>query len=62
MGKIRNKMNFRFKTLSIFEFQERFNDQHSCQSLSRWIEVGKAFRPLRCGYTKYCEASWPFES
>jgi transposase-like protein len=61
VSKINNKMEARFKSLSIFEFQERFPDEHSCYAYLDELKWGNGFKCLKCGYTKSCKATRPFE-
>jgi transposase-like protein len=54
-------MESRFKSLSIFEFQERFPDEYSCYAYLDELKWGNGFKCLKCGYTKSCKATRPFE-
>jgi hypothetical protein len=54
-------MEAKFKSLSIFEFQERFPDKDSCYRFLEEVKWGKGFKCLKCGYTKACKAHRPFE-
>ena len=54
-------MEAKFKSLSIFEFQERFPDKDSCYTYLEELKWGNGFKCLKCGYTKACKAHRPFE-
>lgn len=54
-------MEARFKSLSIFEFQEKFPDDSCCYRYLDGLKWGGGFKCLKCGYTKSCNASRPFE-
>ena len=54
-------MEARFKSLSLFEFQQRFPDESSCLSYLDGLKWGKGFTCLKCGYTKSCKATRPYE-
>ena len=61
VSKISNKMEARFKSLSIFEFQDRFPDEASCHAYLDELKWGNGFKCLKCGYTKSCKATRPYE-
>lgn len=50
-------MEKKFKSLSIFEFQERFPDDDSCLSYLSDIKWSNGFVCPKCGHTHYCKAS-----
>lgn len=54
-------MEAKFKSLSIFEFQEMFPTNDSCLEYLDKIKWETGFQCLKCGYTKYCKAARPFE-
>ena len=54
-------MEAKFKSLSIFDFQERFPDKDSCYTYLEGLKWGNGFKCLKCGYTKSCKAHRPFE-
>lgn len=54
-------MEARFKSLSLFEFQQRFPDEASCLSYLDGLKWGKGFTCFKCGYTKSCKATRPYE-
>lgn len=54
-------MEAKFKSLSIFEFQEMFPTDKSCYEYLETHKWSRGFKCLKCGYTKYCKASRPFE-
>ena len=54
-------MEARFKSLSLFEFRQRFPDEASCLSYLDGLKWGKGFICLKCGYTKSCKATRPYE-
>ena len=47
-------MEKRFKSLSLFEFQERFPDEESCVKYLASLKWGDDFRCRKCGHDKYC--------
>ena len=49
-------MENRFKSLTIFEFQERFPDDDSCFKYLIELKWGQGFVCPHCGHTKYCKA------
>ena len=53
-------MEAKFKSLSIFEFQERFPDDASCYRYLEDLKWGNGFICPKCGYTKSCKAQQPF--
>ncbi len=50
-------MEQRFKSLSIFEFQERFPDDKSCMSYLSELKWGNGFQCPQCGNEKYCDGN-----
>ena len=54
-------MEAKFKSLSIFEFQERFPDDKSCYEYLDKLKWGQGFKCKKCGYTKSCKGTRPFE-
>jgi ISXO2-like transposase domain/Transposase zinc-ribbon domain len=54
-------MEAKFKSLSIFEFQEKFPDTESCYLYLEKLKWGNGFKCLKCGYAKACKAHRPFE-
>jgi hypothetical protein len=54
-------MEAKFKSLSIFEFQEMFPTDKSCLEYLEKIKWESGFQCLKCGYNKYCKAARPFE-
>lgn len=54
-------MEAKFKSLSIFEFQEMFPTDDSCYEYLELLKWGNGFKCLKCGYTKYCKEARPFE-
>lgn len=47
-------MEQKFKSLTIFEFQERFPDEKSCMNYLTELKWAKSFECPKCGHTKYC--------
>ena len=47
-------MENRFKSLTIFEFQERFPDENSCYEYLLELKWGKGFVCPSCGHSNYC--------
>lgn len=50
-------MEKKFKSLSIFEFQERFPDDDSCLSYLAEVKGSKGFVCPKCGHNHYCSAT-----
>ncbi len=50
-------MEKKFKSLLIFEFQERFSDDDACLSYLSDIKWSNDFVCSKCGHTHYCKAS-----
>jgi len=54
-------MESKYKSLSFFEFSERFPDENSCYvELSR-LKWGNVFKCKKCSYDKYCKATRPYD-
>lgn len=47
-------MEQRFKSLSLFEFQERFSTKSDCLSFLAMLKWGEGYRCRKCGNTKSC--------
>lgn len=47
-------MELRFKSLSLFDFRERFPNSDSCLSHLADIKWANGYECSRCGHTKYC--------
>ena len=47
-------MENKFRSLTIFEFQERFPDEDSCYAYLSELKWGTGFVCPNCGHTKYC--------
>jgi len=47
-------MEQKFKSLTIFEFQERFSDEKSCMNYLTELKWANSFECPKCGNTKYC--------
>src|SRR5690606_22689027 len=48
-------MEKRFKSLSLFEFQERFPDEESCVKYLAELKWWAGYRCVKCGHDKYCQ-------
>lgn len=48
-------MEQRFKSLTIFEFQERFPDEESCYKYLAELKWSEGFTCPECGHTKFCK-------
>jgi hypothetical protein len=50
-------MESKYKSLSIFEFQERFPDQDSCYKHLAEVKWSDGFKCKKCGHDKYCKGT-----
>lgn len=50
-------MEQRFKSLSLFEFQERFSTKSDCLSFLAFLKWGSGYRCLKCGNDKTCNGA-----
>ncbi|MDA3819061.1 MAG: transposase, partial [Candidatus Delongbacteria bacterium] len=48
------RMENKFRSLTIFEFQERFPDDDSCYQYLTELKWGAGFVCPNCGHTNYC--------
>ena len=48
------KMESKFESLTIFEFQERFPDVESCMKYLSDLKWGGGYVCSKCGHTRYC--------
>jgi len=48
-------MEQRFKSLSLFEFQERFGTKEDCLRYLVELKWGDGYRCSKCGHTHYCD-------
>lgn len=55
------KMENRFRSLTIFEFQERFPDEDSCYKYLIELKWGTGFVCPNCGHTNYCNGKRKFD-
>ncbi len=53
-------MESKYKSLSIFEFQQRFPDEASCYQYLIDLKWKDGFRCLKCGNEKYCKGNHEF--
>jgi transposase-like protein len=53
-------MELRFKSLSLFEFRERYPDSDSCLSHLADLKWADGFKCLKCGHTKHCTGGMPY--
>lgn len=53
-------MELKFKSLSLFEFQDRFKSAEDCQKHLAELKWGDGYICKRCGYTKSCEGHVPY--
>lgn len=54
-------MEARYKSLSIFEFQERFPDERSCYAYLAKLKWQDGFKCKHCGHTRYCSGNQEFD-
>ena len=50
-------MEAKFKSLSLFEFQEKFPDDESCMKYLSELKWVNGFKCPKCGNTKYCKGT-----
>lgn len=53
-------MELRFKSLSVFEFQERFPDKDHCLSHLAEKKWDGGFKCRKCGHVNYCKGGMPY--
>jgi len=53
-------MELKFKSLSLFEFQDRFKSTEDCQKYLAELKWQEGYICKRCGYTKSCEGHVPY--
>ena len=53
-------MEQRFRSLSLFEFRERFPDGESCLSHLADLKWAKGFKCLKCGHANHCNGGTPY--
>lgn len=53
-------MELRFKSLSLFEFQEKFPDKSSCLSYLADIKWKDEYKCTKCDHDHYCSGSTPY--
>jgi predicted RNA-binding Zn-ribbon protein involved in translation (DUF1610 family) len=54
-------MEHRFRSLTIFEFQERFPDDDSCLKYMAELKWGNGFICPQCGHTNYCNGKRKYD-
>jgi tRNA(Ile2) C34 agmatinyltransferase TiaS len=54
-------MEQKFKSLSLFEFQERFPDDRSCYEYLANLKWSDGYQCKRCGHENYCKAVKEFD-
>ena len=47
-------MEKKYESLTLFEFQEKFPDNDSCQEYLSELKWPKGFKCERCGHDRYC--------
>ena len=50
-------MEKKYESLTLFEFQEKFPDNDSCQEYLSELKWPKGFKCERCGHDRYCGGS-----
>lgn len=53
-------MELRFKSLSLFEFRERYPDGDSCLSHLADLKWGDGFKCRKCGHGRCCKGGMPY--
>jgi len=53
-------MELRFKSLSLFEFRERYPDGDSCLSQLADLKWGDGFKCRKCGHGRCCKGGMPY--
>jgi hypothetical protein len=54
-------MEAKFKSLSIFEFQEKFPDEEACLSYLSELKFAGGFVCLKCRHTHYCQGNRKYD-
>lgn len=54
-------MENKFKSLTIFEFQQRFPDENSCYEYLIKLKWGNGFTCPNCGHTNYCKGKRKYD-
>lgn len=54
-------MEAKFKSLSVFEFQERFPDEESCMKYLADLKWSKGYRCKKCGHQRWCRGQKPYD-
>lgn len=54
-------MEKRYKSLSLFEFQERFPDADSCMSYLSEVKWSEGYVCSKCGHTHYCKGAGKYD-
>jgi hypothetical protein len=54
-------MENKFKSLTIFEFQERFPDENACYEYLIELKWGNGFTCPNCGHTNYCKGKRQYD-
>jgi len=54
-------MENKFRSLTIFEFQERFPDEASCYAYLSQLKWGTGFVCLNCVHTQYCNGKRKYD-
>ncbi|SHJ64893.1 Transposase zinc-ribbon domain-containing protein [Tangfeifania diversioriginum] len=54
-------MENKFKSLTIFEFQERFADENACYEYLIELKWGNGFVCPNCGHTNYCKGKRKYD-
>jgi len=54
-------MENKFKSLTIFEFQQRFPDENSCYEYLIELKWGNGFSCPNCGHTNYCKGKRKYD-
>ena len=54
-------MEAKYKSLTIFEFQERFPDEESCLRYLSEMKWSKGYKCKHCGHVNYCNAARSYD-
>lgn len=54
-------MENKFKSLTIFEFQQRFPDENACYKYLNELKWGNGFVCPKCGHTNYCKGKRKYD-
>jgi hypothetical protein len=54
-------MEAKYKSLSVFEFHDRFKTDDHCEKYLSELKWGNGFKCIRCGHSIYCKGVAPYD-